>query len=155
MATTARPRRPRGLRALSAAASDLRYEWDMTKVAAVLLSSATEADNPLLVNVALECLLLHARNIRDFFAPRGQSDDVLAADFLGRPLRVAMPLLRSHSLRTRLNRRIAHLSYSRARLKRGWQVRTLTAEIDRAMTTFVRRLRASQPRVAKSTFGAA
>jgi hypothetical protein len=93
-----------------------------------------------MVNVTLETFLLHARNLRDFFATSGKSDDVLASDFLGRPLRVRMPLVRSARLRRRLNKRISHLSYSRSRLGRAWDVRSLLAEIDDAMGVFLSRL---------------
>lgn len=130
----------RGRRALKSAAQDLGYEWNMARIAVRLLSLAQRARSQVMVNLTMETFLLHARNLRDFFATSGQPEDVLASDFLGRPLRVRMPLLRSAKIRRRLNKRIAHVSYSRSRLGRQWDVRTLATEIDEAMEAFVTRL---------------
>jgi len=62
---------------------------------------------------------------------------VLARDFLWSEPKVRLTLLRSNPIRKRLNRRIAHLSYSRSRLKRAWDVRRLLNEINSAMIQFV------------------
>jgi hypothetical protein len=93
--------------------------------------------------MALEAFLIHARNIRDFFATpkRPKPDDVLAADFLGRPIRVRLTRLRSPAMRRRLNKQVAHLSYARSRLSKSWPVGQLMSEINAAMQQFERRLR--------------
>ena len=132
-----KPRRKRGLQALASAADDLNYEWKMARVSARRLDRAQAAHDVWATNIALEAFLVHARVIRDFYASSASDNDVLAIDFLGSRPRVRLPLLRSGVIRTRLNRRIAHLSFSRSRLKRAWNVQTLLNEINGAMTTFV------------------
>ena len=153
MAKTPKHRPSRGTAWLKSAADDVGYEWWMARESAVRLGVAIEAGDQVNVNMALECFLLHARNIRDFFGAHGKPDDVLSRDFLGRPMRVRMSLLRSRGLRDRLNRRVAHLSFSRSRLKRDFPVGDLLIEIDAAMTQFEQRLRAQDPMLADSLRG--
>ncbi len=132
-----KPRRKRGPKALASAADDLNYEWKMANVSARALARAIAAKHVWAQNIALESFLVHARVIRDFYASSASDNDVLAIDFLGSLPKVKLSLLRSRPIRTRLNRRIAHLSFSRSRLKRAWDVRTLLDEINAAMTNFV------------------
>ncbi len=149
-----KPRPKRGVAILTSVARDLRYEWDMARTSALLLHRAAEDRNQLLVNVFLEDFLLHARNLRDFFAPSARPDDVLACDFLGSTPRLALPHLRSTEIRNRLNRRISHLSFTRPRFRAGWNVPRLLREIDAAMIFFVARLRMAHPTIAAPVFGA-
>jgi hypothetical protein len=121
----------------------------MVKKGAAALDDARSVGDTWASNLALECFLLHARVIRDFFRTHGSADDVLARDFLNRPPRFRLSLLRSSTIRRRLNRGVAHLSYSRSRLGRNWQVRTLLNEINQAMDAFVVRLTTEQPRIAR------
>ncbi len=145
----------RGQRALMSAFEGLAYEWDMARKAAVLLAREHAVGNQDLVNLLLEAFLLHARNIRDFLAWSNNPNDVVASDFVRHPVRVRMPLLRSRKVRERLNRLVAHLSYSRSRLGREWDVPVLIAEIDSAMGAFLRRLEQVQPALVKRLRGAA
>ena len=68
-------------------------------------------------NMALETFLLHFRNLRAFLCPEKElprADDVIASDFLDKTL--ARDLADSDLLsvdRERLNKMLAHLSYSR------------------------------------------
>ena len=133
--TTSRPKR--GRKALASAADHLNYEWKMANVAAKALAVAQGANDVWAQNLALESFLVHSRIIRDFFAASGSADDVLARDFLGLDPKVRLSFLRSKPIRQRLNRKIAHLSYSRSRLKRAWDVRRLLNEINAAMIDFV------------------
>ena len=135
MTTPSRPKR--GRKALASAANDLNYEWKMAIVAAKALAQAQGAGDQWAQNIALESFLVHAGIIRDFFAAAGPANDVIARDFLGSVPKVRLTLLRSSPIRARLNRRIAHLSYSRTRLKRVWDVRRLLSEINGAMMDFV------------------
>jgi hypothetical protein len=137
MTKTRKPRPTRGRKALASAADDLNYEWKMARVSARALARANATADVWAKNIALESFLVHARVIRDFYATSASDNDVLAVDFLGSSPRVRLPLLRSRAIRTRLNRRIAHLSFSRSRLKRAWDVRTLLNEINDAMSVFV------------------
>ena len=139
----------RGQRALMSAAKDVAYELDMVRKAAALVVQARAAGHQDLVNLFLEAFLLHARNLRDFLAWSNNPNDVVASDFVGRPVRVRMPLLRSRKVRDRLNKRIAHLSYSRSRLGRQWNVAVLLTEIDSAMDAFLRRLSQVRPALFK------
>ena len=144
-----KPRPNRGAAALRSAVKDLAYEWQTARDAVRALVSARQAGNTALSNMFIEDFLLHARNLRDFFAPRGKPDDVLAKDFLGRHPRIALPHLRSAAVRNRLNRRIAHLSYSRPRFRVGWNIPRLLAEIEAAMEAFALRLESKRPRLAR------
>ena len=127
--------------ALRSAAKAVHYEWLMAHVAMGQMAQAKRVGDKALENSTLESFLIHARNIRDFFRFFcSDNDDVLARDYLGRTPRVKMPYIRKN--RRRLNKRIAHLSYSRPRLSRGWQTGRMLKEIDGAMMTFQSRLRA-------------
>lgn len=137
------------------AAKDLAHELEMARKAVEFLAGAQAAGDQDQVNLFLEAFLLHARNIRDFLAWSNNPNDVIAADFVGRPVRVRMPLLRSRKVRERLNRRIAHLSYSRSRLGRHWNVVVLLAEIESGMGAFIRRLSEVSPGLLKRLGGAA
>ena len=139
---------------MASAANDLNYEWKMANVAAMALAQAQGANDVWAQNLTLESFLVHARIIRDFFAASGSADDVRVRDFLGFDPKVRLTLLRSHPIRKRLNRRIAHLSYSRSRLKRAWDVRGLLNEINSAMIDFVSLL-ARRDRKLASIAGAA
>ncbi len=115
---------------------------------AARLSVAKRLGDQVGTNMALECFLLHARNIRAFFDAEGRENDVLSRDFLGRPIRVAMPTLRSSQMQDRLNRRVAHLSYSRSYLGKSFPVEKLMGEINAAMARFEERLRSRDPDLA-------
>lgn len=130
--------------ALRSAAEALHYEWGMIHVSRGQIVLAKKAHDQALENTALESFLIHARNISDFFQVGGREDDVLARDFLGLTPRVKLPYIRKH--KKRLNRRLAHLSYSRPRLKREWPTGLMLREIDRAMNLFQDRLKASGKR---------
>lgn len=126
----------------------------MVRATARALALAEQSGDLLLKNMALESFLVHARNIRDFFGTAGKDDDVLVADFMRSPPGVKMPLLRSKAIRVRLNRRIAHLSFSRSRLKNEWAVGRLLKEIDTTMSCFVEHLRKVSPMLASIVDGA-
>lgn len=117
----------------------------MAHVSRGQLIQAEKAGDQALMNSTLESFLIHARNICDFFRVRSrEDDDVLARDYLGRTPRVKLPYIRKN--KKRLNKRIAHLSYSRPRLGRGWPTARMLKEIDEAMKIFQDRLKASRKR---------
>ena len=141
MPKKAKARKKRGTMALRSAAEALQYEWWMTHVTMGQMAHAKKAGDQALVNSALESFLIHVRNISDFFrVRRREEDDVLARDYLGRTPRVKLPYIRKN--KKRLHRRIAHLSYSRSRLGRGWQTERMQKETDGAMKVFQDNLRA-------------
>jgi hypothetical protein len=122
----------------------------MARTAATRIRDAQQVGDEIGESMALESFLVHARNLRDFFARNGRDNDVLARDFLGRLASVRLPFLRRTATRHRLDRRIAHISYSRSKLKRDWPVTTILNELDAAMAKFERELRAASPRLADS-----
>ncbi len=135
-------RKARGRSALKSAAGTVEYEFRMFVVGCAALSRAPTPEEK---NLVLEALLIHARNLRDFFAPSGRSNDILARDFVSRMPRIAMPYLRSNTSRNRLNRLIAHLSYSRPRLGKNWDIHRLVHEVEAAMSAFLKRLKEERP----------
>jgi len=70
-------------------------------------------------NMALECFLLHYRNLRAFLCPLLQGpppkpDDVVASDFLGRPQPEQVgDASKIGADKVRLDQMLAHLSYNR------------------------------------------
>jgi hypothetical protein len=106
-------------------------------------------------NMALECFLIHARNIRDFSGADGESDDVLARDFLSRSPRLRMTLLRGKPVRRRMNKPVAPISCSRARLGRRWEVAARLGEVDAATSVFEQWLRRLDNRLADLVSGTA
>ncbi len=133
----------RGPAALKSAALTIEYEYRMLLVGFLAWGRAPTTEER---NLVLEAFLVHTRNLRDFFAKSGQSDDILARDFVSQMPRIAMPYLRSKPFRKRLNRKLAHLSYSRPRLTSGWERETICREIEVAMRRFLERLQEENPR---------
>ena len=128
---------------MKSAAVTIEYEFRMLIVGVLAMDRAPTQEEK---NLVLEALLLHARILRDFFATSGNPDDILARDFVRQMPRVAMPYLRSRKSRNRLNRLLAHASYSRRRLSKDWDVRTIVQELSGAMRTFLSHLRGEYPR---------
>lgn len=69
--------------------------------------------------LALECFLLHARILRDFFLRHSRShDDVMACDYFDEPnawwVAVGTPNTVFERLRERMDKQLAHLSLKRA-----------------------------------------
>lgn len=138
--TVARP--SRGDAALRSAARTIEYEFRMFLVGVAALSRAPSPEER---NLVLEALLIHARNLRDFFAASGKKDDILAVDFVSQLPRVALPYLRSPTSRRRLNRLVAHASYSRPRLGKNWDVNRILRELEKAMRSFLERFHSESP----------
>jgi hypothetical protein len=100
------------------------------------------------VNRALESLLLHARNVYDFFfvAPRNNCPDVSVPHFFedGQvwtpDLTQLCPYLDGQ--RERLNRSIQHLSYDRLAYEptKDWNISTLVTELAAVWDDFLSRL---------------
>jgi len=124
---------------LAQAAADVRYEIEMLVYSSAILgleygSPATTPTNEHW-NMALESFLVHFRNLRAFLCPSLQptyDDDVIASDFLGDPqARDIGDVARLAVDRQRLNRMLAHLSYSRDKYIRSgesiWRIAELTA----------------------------
>lgn len=140
----AKTRKKRGEAALRSAAETIRYEVQMFQRACLELNRVPAQDT-FTKNFLIEVILLHARNIRDFFAPTGHDDDILARDFVVQLPRIALPYLRSESVRRRINKLLSHPSYSRRRLTRTWNLRRLCSEVTTAWNAFLSRLARDNP----------
>jgi hypothetical protein len=114
-------RKLRSIDELKAAANHVDYEIWMLSYAADHLdsghSSPQQTPTGMLKNMALESFLLHFRNLRAFLCPSMQTcsdDDIVASDFLGEPVArdvvLSSPFLKD---KKRLDKMLAHLSYSR------------------------------------------
>ena len=143
-------RKPRGARALHSGLRALNYEWLAARSSAKLVRQARKSNDNEIMNVALESLLIHGRNICEFFRASARKNDILAVDFLGRTPRVCLTYLRKNM--HRIHRRVAHLSYSRPYMKRGWDSERMIKEIDAALELFFERLPINHPSIAGRVF---
>lgn len=99
-------------------------------------------------NFATECFLLHFRNVRDFLYPPRESwtnpryfDDVIAFDFCTKWLAISDDWIEcSPDERTRINKLLAHVSYSRPQLDHAWPVLKMLAAIRTEFCKFVSQL---------------
>lgn len=129
-------------RELEGIAHEVQYEVDMMRNAARLLRSARDRVHR---TFYLELFLLHLRNMREFlYCTSTNPDDVAAEDFISPDdwSSIRPPLGPKISKeRERLNRALAHLSYSRLiynKTGKGWYVETMRGEIEGTLETFFR-----------------
>jgi hypothetical protein len=144
-------------------ASDVAYEWEMlswtfqTICRRIGKEVVSEADSPFPAvwycgtsrdtqeaSAMLEPFLLHVRNIRDFlYCNSLQKDDVLAVHFFVKPndwIAVRPPLGNYlESLRERINKSLAHLSYARLKYRsdEGWNIERIKNELDKPWRAFI------------------
>lgn len=139
-------RRVRGGTELEEATKTIAYEFDMLFGAMGLMGTVEDAEgvagDQALNNAALESLLIHARNLREFFSPQGRRDTILARDFLDdrHPPGVSTPFLSLKASKDRLDQRLAHPSYKRPHHDRKWPIRKIMRELVGAMAGFLERL---------------
>ena len=124
---------------------DVSYEIVMMQGAAAAFCGVSVSEH-VLKNLALEGFLLHLRNLRDFFYSKtAKPDDVLAADFFEDPHKwqsVRPPLATVvEEKRDRLNRQLAHLSYSRLSFQKSWgNIGEMLSEVMKTVSAFLRSL---------------
>jgi hypothetical protein len=95
----------------------------------------------------LEVLLLHTRVLRDFFlAVGGRIDDVLITDFLHTKPRFKLRHLRAPATKKRLDKLLAHASFTRPRLGKKWPVGMIQQEVLQAWMLFMRELEKEDPK---------
>ncbi len=136
---------PKDPRATEEIAQKVRYERGMLDWCAQQIALASELPksdaNQSRSNLTLEGFLLHARVLRDFFVgPPKKDDDVLAEHFLEEPVPVctwSCPYLSEHRNRKRLDKLLAHLTYTRLGHEKKWNVAKIHAEIERAWQEFL------------------
>ena len=134
----------RGEQAPKTGARVISYEFGMFRSSLRLWEAGQEeSSSPFLLNVAIETTLLHARNLLDFFSLGGFKDDVKARDFMSPQPRIALSYLRRN--RKRVNKKLAHPSYSRSRMNSSWDRRQIESELDGAMRAFLERLQDEAP----------
>jgi|HubBroStandDraft_6_1064221.scaffolds.fasta_scaffold492565_2 hypothetical protein len=135
MAEKKRPlRKPKDLRD---AAAHVDYEIEMLAYSGEELAGGHSS--PMVTpagdkkNMALESFLLHFRNLRAFLCPSLQPvciDDICASDFLDEPKERDLGDAKALSLdKQRLNKMLAHLSYSRNNYIRAGDHRWKTASM--------------------------
>jgi len=149
---------------LEASAKDVTYEIQMMIEAGELLAfgmwgspATTLADTE--ENMALECFLLHYRNLRAFLCPslqgEAREDDVIAADFLHKTTADDVgDASKIGADKARLDKMLAHISYSRRRefigkCNTGWHVgemaTAMLSQIDVFLATIPEHMRVWLP----------
>jgi len=128
-----------------AGAECMSYEYNGFMAALALhkrLRPSCDSDKPeaalgrMLLNVALESALIHARNILCFFRANDSVEDVRACQFVTeRPPDFNMEYLKGRS--QELSKLLAHPSYSRGKLDHNWKVAKLESEITTAWAAFL------------------
>lgn len=109
-----------------------KYELEMFRIAFERRSN--EQDN-FFSNVMLECALLHARNLLEFFTGKSNKDNIIASHFVNEPPQ--LPYLKS--LWNDINKRLSHLTYTRvkAEKKYRWNLSKISDEIEAAYSEFL------------------
>lgn len=133
------------LRYFASVNGSLSYEASMLDQAAKKCATAPPGYDR---NAAIECYLVHFRNIRDFLYPTAESwtderyfDDVIAWDFCSEWLEVAEDWKEcSLAERTRINKLLAHISYTRPQLGHDWPIAQMHAAIQNSVSEFVAKL---------------
>jgi hypothetical protein len=144
------PRPSRTVDELRKAAVAVDYEFAMLVFSAQHLSGWHSS--PMTIpagsemNMALESFLLHFRNLREFLCPSMlREDDVLASDFLGLYDGSDVGDRNTlHADKKRLDKMLAHISYSRADYIHAgdhrWNSSTMLVLMQRELQKFVARL---------------
>ena len=141
----------RGRAALKSAATTIDYEcWMLAEAYSARLSASALATASFSIvaqhNMAVESFLLHTRCLQEFFRESGGEDDILASDFLVYGPRFPLPTVASKPFRSRVNKRLAHASYKRPRLRRSWDDRDIVRDVAGAFDKFLARFDADHPR---------
>lgn len=114
-------------------APKVKYEWDMFDWLAQRIANEYKASSQQERNLLTEDFLLHARVLRDFFVRNPKHDDVSARHFFNDE---STWTAESSSLcaylqqnRIRLNKKLAHLTYSRLKLDEQWDFSAIRKEV--------------------------
>ena len=133
-------------------APKVKYEWDMFRWMASRIQNEYQSSPQENRNLLMEDFLLHARVLRDFFVATPKQDDVSATHFFDDPslwqqtAKELCSYLRAN--RVRLNKKLAHLTYSRLTEDEKWDFEAIRKEIFVAWESFLSNL----PESAKSWF---
>jgi hypothetical protein len=122
---------------LHACFGDVMYEFDMIGHMTAAIARGT-SDTPTR-NAHLESLLLHLRNVHEFMVTKPEArksrhlDDLIAWDYSGK---VGCAVLEDGD-RLRINKRLAHLSVTRAEDKARWNTGRLFTGAREALSLFL------------------
>ena len=126
-------------------APKVEYDWDMFVYFSERIKREYLAADKRTKNLLLEGFLLHARILYDFLVKSPcREDDVSATHFFDDASEWCTvrsdfcPYLREN--KTRLNKKLAHLTYSRLTEEEEWEDGTIFDEIFRAWHTFLEKL---------------
>ncbi len=121
-------------------AHKVKYEWHMFDWLAQRIANEYKVSSQQEQNLLTEDFLLHARVLCDFFVRNPKNDDVSARHFFNHE---STWTSESNSLcaylqqnRIRLNKKLAHLTYSRLKLDEQWDFSTIRNEISDAWSKF-------------------
>jgi hypothetical protein len=92
--------------------------------------------------MAIECFLIHFRALRDFLCPdelvRKKNDNVIAFDYNSEWLQTEEDWKEcSIDERIRVNRLLAHISYSRDTLERKWPIEAMRQSMMQRLAQFI------------------
>lgn len=135
----------------------VRYEWGMLKSAWDQLPEEVRegrgrsgTGHGYDDDSVIECFLLHARVLRDFYRQRRTAlaahavTNIVAGDFFDRPEEWTTPALSylAAKVKTRLDRALTHLAYDRTDYlaEEDWNLRLAWDELEAAREQFLRNL---------------
>ena len=119
----------------------VKYEWDMFEWLSHKIKREWQIADMPTRNMLLEGFLLHARILRDFFVGEPRGDDVSARHFFDDEsawvdkTKDLCPYTRKK--KTRIDKKLAHLTYSRPILGKEWDFGTISKEIYEAWDKFL------------------
>jgi len=126
----------------------LFHEARMLNQAAARCTEPTgerDLETYVLNTMAIECFLVHFRNLRDFLYPDADTadnrDNVIARDYHSGWLKTDRdwkPCSRNE--RNRVNKLLAHISYSRGDLDHGWPIKAMWQQMMQGLAEFIRSL---------------
>lgn len=115
----------------------LQFQWVAGEIEKRWKCTFSEEEKSLF----MEDFLLHARILREFFVGSPKKDDIIAAHFLDDPSKWESSRgSRCKQLmadKERLDKKLAHLTYSRLTLDEKWDFEVIRGEIVDAMTAFL------------------
>ena len=127
---------------LQTASKALFYAAEMFQNCAIFLARK-QYDNETMQHALLESFLIHTREVLEFFYPTSKTQDdndtIVAADFFDQGgWRIPAETDMLKNARTRLNKQLAHLSYSRPRLEPNWNVSLIHRDIQALFLEFMK-----------------
>ena len=128
------------------AAEKILYEVDMVRwIGQQISQEAENKRNSIRTNdLLLEGLLLHARVLYDFLVHNPKQDDISAQDYFDdssdwkKTAEKLCPYLSADEKKNykRLNKKLAHLTYSRLTEDKDWDFKAIASELQTAWETF-------------------